>query len=90
MHGAFYSQKARNGERGNRDDCVRSNYRFLFCESARPPFEMFTETSVQIIRGADVEAVRRFAPENVEPSQCQNGRPVGTRTPDLYRVKVAL
>ncbi len=60
MHAAFYSQKARNGERGNRDDRVRSNYRFLFCDAARLRSEMFIETSVQIIRGADVEAVPTF------------------------------
>src|SRR5713226_5126177 len=33
-HGAFYSQKARNGERGNRKSCVRLYYVFSFCESA--------------------------------------------------------
>ena len=34
MHAAFYSQKAGNGEHGNRYHRVRLNYGFSLCESA--------------------------------------------------------
>ena len=53
--------------------------------------QVFGQSTLQIVCGTYIEPVRRLALQDVEKgSHLRNGRPVGTRTPDLYRVKVAL
>jgi len=54
------------------------------------PAEMFADAPFQIIRRAGVEAPSRFTLKDVDDAHRRmrnDGRPVGTRTPDLYRVK---
>jgi hypothetical protein len=48
---------------------------------------MFGKAAPQITRRTDVVSSRRFTLQNVERGHRINGRPVRTRTADLYRVK---
>ena len=49
------------------------------------------QAASKIVGGTDVIAVACFAVQNVKESHGGvDGRPVGARTPDLHRVKVAL
>ncbi len=51
---------------------------------------MLGQASDKVVGRADVETARGETLENVESGHRRNGRPVRTRTADLYRVKVAL
>ncbi len=52
---------------------------------------VFCEPPVQIQRRANIELARRLTFENLGGWHCERyGRHEETRTPDLYRVKVAL
>jgi hypothetical protein len=52
---------------------------------------MFRKPALKIVSGADIEFAGSLALQDLKKGRHdRNGRPVGTRTPDLYRVKVAL
>jgi hypothetical protein len=52
---------------------------------------VFGKSAIKIVGRTDVEFTGSLALQDVKKrGHGRNGRPVGTRTPDLYRVKVAL
>jgi hypothetical protein len=55
------------------------------------PALMLREPAIKIVRGTNIKFTGSLTLQDVKKGRhSRNGRPVGTRTPDLYRVKVAL